>query len=180
MSEFEEKTVKSERIFDGNVIQVDVETVEVMDHRLQQRELVRHHGAVCMLPITDDGRIILVRQYRKALESDLWEIPAGKIESGETNLEKVAARELEEEIKCQAHLEKIMTFYPSPGFSSEALTLFLATDLRYLPQAKPRDVDEFMEVCALTLEEIAHLLEHEKIDGKTIIALQYYQLKLRS
>lgn len=179
MSEFEEKTINRKRIFTGKVIQVDVETVEVMDHTEQCRELVRHPGAVCMLPITRDGRIILVRQYRKAIESDLWEIPAGKIEASEDDLIEVARRELEEEIRCQGHLEEVMAFYPSPGFSSERLTLFTATDLVEIEQPKVRDADEFMEVRAFTMEEIATLLAHQKLDAKTIIALQYYQLKLR-
>lgn len=178
MSSFEEKTISEEMIFEGKVISVKKAMIEAQNHKHYPRELVFHPGAVCILPVCDDGTIILVKQYRKAIESELWEIPAGKIEKGETDLYQVACRELEEEIQCEATLKQLMSFYPSPGFSNEKLTLFLATNIKSVSSPKPCDEDEFIEVKRFKKEELVALYKEAKLDAKTIIALQYYFMQL--
>ena len=174
MPSFYEKTIKSETIFEGKVISVKKEWIEAKNKKIYPRELVLHRGAVCILPVLDDGRIILVKQYRKAIESELWEIPAGKIEVGETDLKAVATRELEEEIQKKGKLKEVMSFYPSPGFSSEKLTLFIATHLEEVENAHLGDEDEFLEIKAFDKQGLQTLMQTEKIDAKTMIALQYY------
>lgn len=179
MSEFEEKTLKKEIIYDGKIIEVQHLEVQTPDEKIAHREIVKHRGAVCILPVTAEGNIILVRQYRKAIEDDLWEIPAGKIEEGEKDLALVACRELEEEIQCKGILEQIMSFYPSPGFSNELLTFFIATNLEQVENPRPRDEDEFLEVRCFTMDEIETLFKNKVLDAKTMIALQYYKLQMR-
>ena len=123
---FEEKTMKSERIYEGKIVNLRVDTVELPDKKYSKREIVEHPGAVGIVPITEDGKIILVKQFRKAVEKPLLEIPAGKIEINEEPKE-TALRELFEETGYYSNnMEYIIEFYTSPGFSNEKIYLFLA------------------------------------------------------
>lgn len=165
-----EKTISSEMIYDGKVIKVKVDEVQLPNGKTAKREIVTHQGAVAVLPLTNDGKMIAVRQFRKPLEKTIVEIPAGKLEKGENPLD-CAIRELEEETGYKAHkLEHFSSFYTSPGFADEILHLYVATDL-YEGVLQP-DEDEFVETLHLTLEEAKELMAQGEIcDAKTVLAI---------
>jgi ADP-ribose pyrophosphatase len=165
-----ERTIASERIFDGRIIQLKVDDVLLPNGKTAKREIVHHPGAVAVLPLTDDGKMIAVRQFRKPLELTIVEIPAGKLEKGEDPL-ACAKRELEEETGYRAErFEHLSSFYTSPGFADELLHLYVATGLQ-AGETRP-DEDEFVEVLALTLDEAHELHRAGKIrDAKTVLAL---------
>ena len=179
MMEFEEKTLKRTEIFDGHIFKVVVDDVALPNHLGQaRRELVFHRGAVAVLAVTDDNKIILVKQYRKAIEKVSYEIPAGKLEVGENGSEQsVAARELEEETGYSGDFHQIYEFYTATGFCNEKIKLYQATHLQKVPSPRPKDDDEVLEILELTYQECMDLVESGAIeDAKTIIALQYYAL----
>ncbi|MEC1961090.1 ADP-ribose pyrophosphatase, partial [Bacillus subtilis] len=119
MKSLEEKTIAKEQIFSGKVIDLYVEDVELPNGKASKREIVKHPGAVAVLAVTDEGKIIMVKQFRKPLERTIVEIPAGKLEKGEEP-EYTALREPEEETGYTAKkLTKITAFYTSPGFADE-------------------------------------------------------------
>ena len=173
---YNEPTISSKPIFDGKVIKVKVDTVELPNGKHATRELVSHPGAVGVLAITDDQKIILVRQFRKPLEKMNLEIPAGKLEPNEDPME-CALRELKEETGYTAsNMTQITKFYTSPGFANEIIYLYHAEGLEN-GEATP-DEDEFVELVSLTLEEALQLIaEGEIVDGKTIIAIYYWQIE---
>ncbi|MCL6587214.1 MAG: NUDIX hydrolase [Anoxybacillus sp.] len=172
-----EKTIRQEKIFSGKVIQVYVEDVQLPDGNTSKREIVKHPGAVAILPLTNEGKLVLVRQYRKALERVLVEIPAGKLEKGEEPL-VTARRELEEETGYSAQsMRHLISFYTSPGFADELVHLYVAEGLVKLEEAAGLDADEFVDLLEVTLEEAVAMLEAKEIyDAKTAYALQYLQL----
>ncbi|MBM7648058.1 ADP-ribose pyrophosphatase [Bacillus ectoiniformans] len=178
MSKFEEKTIQSEQIFKGRIISLQVDEVEMPDGKHSKREIVKHPGAVAVLALTEEGKIILVEQYRKALERTLIEIPAGKLEPGE-EAETCARRELEEETGYQCgRMELLQSFYTSPGFADELVHLYIAEDLTRIEDGLSLDEDEFVELMEVTLEEAEQLLKEDRIyDAKTAYAIQYLQLK---
>jgi len=132
------------------------------------RAIVQHPGSAVMMAVDTRKRILLVRQYRLPARAYLWELPAGRLDEGETPL-KAARRELIEETGYRAkHWKKLVTFYPSPGFVAEKMTIFLATGLT-AGQATPMD-DERIETRWFTSEEIEQAIRSGKIiDGKTIL-----------
>lgn len=173
MSGLEEKTIRSQTIFDGKLIRVFLEEVELPDGRTSTREIVRHPGAVAVLAFTEEGKLVLVRQYRNPLKKTILEIPAGKLEPGEDP--KVCAfRELEEETGYRAEeMQPVISFYTSPGFADEIIHLFEARGLMK-GELNP-DTDEFVEVEELTLEEaFGKMKEGQICDAKTITALYYW------
>lgn len=178
MNKFVETTLSSKTLFQGRVIDLIVEEVKLPDGKTSNREIVKHPGAVAVIPITEDGNIIMVEQYRKALGRSIIEIPAGKLEKGEQP-ESTAIRELEEEtgFACQS-LTHIISFYTSPGFADEIIHLYLAEGLTKKEDKLDLDEDEFVEVMEVTLEEAIKLVKEQKIfDAKTAYAVQYLQLK---
>jgi ADP-ribose pyrophosphatase len=178
MNRLEEKTIKSEKIFSGRIISLQVDEVELPNGKTSKREIIKHPGAVAILPITDDGKIVMVEQYRKALERTLVEIPAGKLEKGE-DPEDSARRELEEETGyvC-ANLDWLISFYTSPGFADEIVHVYIATGLSKKENAAALDEDEFVNIVELSLTEAKQYIEAKKIyDAKTAYAVQYLELK---
>ncbi|MFS8541858.1 MAG: NUDIX hydrolase [Tissierellales bacterium] len=171
---FEEKTMKSEKIYEGKIINLRIDTVELPDKKYSKREIVEHPGAVGIVPITDDGCMILVKQYRKSVEKFLLEIPAGKIEINEEPKE-TGLRELAEETGYKANkMEYLFEFYTSPGFSNEKIYLFLATELEK-GEVKPES-DEYIKVEKYKIEELVDMVIRGEInDGKTIVAIFYAQ-----
>ncbi|WP_034429000.1 NUDIX hydrolase, partial [Caldisalinibacter kiritimatiensis] len=120
---FEEKTMKSEKIYEGKILNLRIDTVELPDKKYTKREIVEHPRAVAIVPITAKGEIILVKQYRKPVEKELLEIPAGKLEVGEEP-KTCAIRELKEETGVTANkLTYLFEFFTSPGFSNEKMYL---------------------------------------------------------
>lgn len=174
MSRLEEKTIRSTPIFDGHIIQVQVDEVELPNGKRANRELVKHPGAVSILALTEAKKIVLVRQFRKPLEKTILEIPAGKLEPGEDPA-VCAQRELKEETGYTAdHFYKVAGFYTSPGFADEYLHIYKAEGLKQ-GEAAP-DTDEFVETVELTLEEaFAHMAAGEIDDAKTVVALYLWQ-----
>ncbi|KPJ22231.1 NUDIX domain-containing protein [Streptococcus phocae subsp. phocae] len=177
--DFEEKTLKRQNIFEGHIFKVAVDDVELPNGLGQaKRELVFHRGAVSILAVTPDRDIIIVKQYRKAIEAVSYEIPAGKLEIGEAGSElEAAARELEEETAYSGDLTLIHEFYTAIGFCNEKIKLYLADDLKKVENPRPQDDDEVIEVLTLSYQECMNLVATGQIvDAKTIIALQYYAL----
>ena len=178
MTNLEEKTLQSEEIFSGKVISLHLQDVELPNGKQAKREIIKHPGAVAILAITHDDKVVMVEQYRKALERTIVEIPAGKLEKGEEPA-VCARRELEEETgyECE-HLELLTSFYTSPGFADEIIHVFLAKGLTKKENAAALDEDEFVNLEELTLEEAEQYVKEQKIyDAKTIFAVQYLQLQ---
>lgn len=177
--EFEEKTLKREIIYDGAIIKVAVDDVALPNGKEGKRELVFHNGGVGILALTPEGKAIFARQFRKALEKVILEIPAGKIEQEESDPLATAKRELEEETTYQAeNWTKITSMIPSPGFCNEVLHLYVARGLKKIENPLPQDEDEVLELVELTLAEAKDAIRNGTIcDAKTIIAIQYWELE---
>lgn len=169
---FKEETISSKNIFKGRILQLRVDTVRLPNSKESTREIVEHAGAVAILALDDAGNIILVRQYRKAVEQLLLEIPAGTLEVGEDPL-VCAQRELREETGFSADCwEEILSYYSAPGFCNEKLHIYLAKGLR--EGQMDTDEDEFVETVRMPLPKAYEMIfSGEIIDGKSIIALQY-------
>ena len=163
------KIIASQKVFDGRVFNVTVDTVREGE-RTYQREVVHHHGSAVILPAFDDGTVALVRQYRHPAVRYLLEAPAGTLDHGERP-EAGAARELEEELGLVAErLEKLSEFFVSPGFCEEKMWVFLATGLTDGKQHL--DPDEILDVVRLSLTDALEMITTGEIqDAKTIIAL---------
>ena len=167
--QFEEKTIERKEIYQGPIFQVVTDQVELPAGKGQaQRDLA----------VTDEQKLILVKQYRKAIERTSVEIPAGKLEKGENADPKAAAlRELEEEIGYTADLELLYDFYSAIGFCNERIKLYGATNLKKVENPRPQDADETLELLEVTLKEAKDLiLSGEICDAKTIMAIQYWDL----
>ncbi|RHW39426.1 NUDIX hydrolase [Lysinibacillus yapensis] len=172
MKKFEEKSFRSNSIFKGKVISLKVDDVILPNGKEAKREIINHPGAVAIIAITKEGKLVLVEQYRKALERSIIEIPAGKLEPGEKP-EITARRELEEETGYGAHqLTYLQTFATSPGFADEIVHLFVAQDLYKIEEKADLDEDEFVELMEVTVEEAEQLVQEQKIyDAKTAFAV---------
>jgi len=166
----EEQTVSSDRIYTGKVISLKVDTVEVPKKGYQKREIIEHPGAVGIVAITDDNKVLLVRQFRKAIEKVLWEIPAGKLEQGESPKD-CAIRELKEATGYSANnIKLIHKFYTSSGFSNQKIYVYLATDLEKGECCL--DEDEFLELHEVNLKDAYEMINKNDIeDAKTSIGL---------
>jgi len=176
MNTYEEKTIKRETIFEGKIISLHVDEVKLPNGNTSTREIVEHPGAVAVIAITDEDKMIMVEQFRKPLERSLVEIPAGKLEKGEDPIE-CAKRELGEETgyTCE-QIEHVTSFYTSPGFSDELLHIFLAKGLKKNSHLHLDD-DEFVNLLEVSYEEVQQLIKEQKIyDAKSIYAVQYWQL----
>ncbi|HLR72773.1 MAG TPA: NUDIX hydrolase [Pseudogracilibacillus sp.] len=178
MNKFTEKTLQTKEIFSGNIISVQVDNVLLPDGNESTREIVKHPGAVAIIAITDDDKIIFVEQYRKPLERSLIEIPAGKLEPNEQP-EITALRELEEETGYTTKkLDYITSFYTSPGFADEIMHIYYTNSITRLENPAELDDDEFVEVHYLTFDEAEQLIFEQKIyDAKTVYALMYLKNK---
>ena len=165
-----EKKVSSKQIFDGKVVKLFVDEVELPDGQIATREIVRHPGAVCVVPLTDEGEVVMVKQFRYPFEEVLLEIPAGKLEPGEDPLEAVK-RELEEESGAVAgKIEYIGELYTTVAIFDEKIQLYLATDLTFT-NAHP-DTDEFITSEKIPLSILINMVMNGEIkDAKTQIAL---------
>jgi ADP-ribose pyrophosphatase len=165
------------RAYSGKILNLDVDTVRFPDGSEGDLEIIRHPGAAAVVPLASspagsDPVVLLIRQFRYAAGGPLWEIPAGRLEAGETP-ETCAQRELREEAGLAAgRLERLTTIWTTPGFTDEAIHLFLATELVTVPSA--REPDEFIEVVPRPLSEVlVGIRDGEIRDGKTIAAILY-------
>ncbi|MBK6487643.1 MAG: NUDIX hydrolase [Gemmatimonadetes bacterium] len=167
----------SARVYSGRVLNLDVDRVRFPDGSVGELEIIRHPGASAVIPFAsdpagDDPQVLLIRQFRYAAERVIYEIPAGRLEPGETPL-ACAIRELREETGCTAaRVEPLITIYTTPGFTDEKIHLFMATGLTI--GASSPEADEFIEVVTIPLSEVLLMIERgEIVDGKTLIAILY-------
>lgn len=179
MKKFEEKTIQSNRLYEGKIINLKVDDVSLPNGKTSKRELIEHPGAVAVIAITSENKIIMVEQYRKALERSLVEIPAGKLEKGEAP-EFTAMRELEEETGYTADkLELIQSFSTSPGFADEVVHLYFAVGLKKSTNGAALDEDEFVELMEVSLEEAEEMVRNQRIyDAKTAFAVLWAKERL--
>lgn len=163
------KIINSQKVFDGRVFNVTVDTVREGE-RTYQREVVHHHGSAVILPVFDNGAVALVRQYRHPAMRYLLEAPAGTLANGERP-DAGAARELEEELGLFAdRMEKLSEFFVSPGFCEEKMWVFLATGLTEGKQQL--EDDEILDVVRMPIGDALEMITTGEIqDAKTIIAL---------
>lgn len=162
----------SERLFEGRIFDLVSESIQLPSGLRQELVVVDHPGAVCIAPVLASGELVLVRQYRHAAGDWLTEIPAGRLEPGESP-ETAARRELEEETGYRAaDWRRASDFLAAPGFCSEVLTLFLARDLTPVPGGGlPQDDDEELELVSLTPEAILAAAGDGTVqDAKTLVA----------
>ena len=161
-------------VFEGRVFSVEVARVRFPNGHEHEQEIVRHAASVVLIPVQDDGRVILVRQFRAPLRKETWELPAGSLDPGET-AEAAAARECEEEVGVRPRrLERIRGLFPAPGFCDEELIYFKATDLRRPAPGSPHrpDEDEDIHAQAFTVAEAnAMVARGEIVDLKTAYGL---------
>lgn len=167
--EFTEKQISREIKYQGKIVTVCLDRVELIDGRKTWREECLHPGGVAILPLLDSGEVILVRQHRYAYNKDLIEIPAGKLEPGEDPL-SCGIRELSEETGYSAdEIIPLGVAYPSPGYVNEKLHLYLARGLK--GGASHPDEGELLEVFTLPFEELLKKVMNDEIhDAKTVIA----------
>ena len=165
-----EKQLASKQIFDGKVVKLFVDDIELPNGKGAFREVVRHPGAVCVIPVTDEGEVIMVKQFRYPFSSVLLEIPAGKLEIGEDPLDAVK-RELEEESGVVAeNVEFIGMTYTTVAFTDEKIYTYMATGLSYT-ESHP-DEDEFLEVVKIPLDTLVEMVMTGEIkDSKTQVAI---------
>lgn len=160
----------SETVFEGRLYDVRLDTLRAPEGHTFRREMVYHPGAVCMVPLDADGRLLLVEQYRQGARKRLLEIPAGTLEPGE-DPEETAAREMREEVGMRAgRVEPLGGFWIAPSWATEYLHLYLCTELT--PDPLPGDEDEDIEVVRLSREEaLAAIDDGRIIDAKSIAGI---------
>jgi len=167
-----ERMLSSRRIYDGRILNLRVDEVEISNGRTAVREVIEHRSAVGILPITRTS-LLLARQFRYAVGEETLEICAGLVEEGE-DLEEAVAREMQEELGyLPENLSKIGSFYSSPGFSTEFFTLFFTIDP--IPSRRPQDDDEDVRCVEVPFEDVVPLLSKGAVrDAKTFAALSWY------
>ena len=159
------------RIFKGRVVTLDIDTVTLPNGATIELEMIHHPGAAAVVPMKEDGTVILIRQYRHAAGGYIYEIPAGKLHPGE-DPKLCAARELQEEIGYRADsLELLTSILTTPGFTDEVIHIYIGTGLTKGKQ--DLDHDEVIEIIELPLEKaLAQIIDGTIRDGKTIVGLQ--------
>lgn len=165
-----EKIITSKNVYDGRIVKLDINEVELPNGQIAKREVVSHKPGVSIVAIDDKNNFIFVKQFRSGIGDELIEIPAGLVENGE-NPKSAARRELQEEIGYDcSNLELLCSFYPSPGFCNEVTYIYLATNL--IKSSLPKDEDEFIELIRIPMAEIKSLHNKEyTVDGKTILGI---------
>lgn len=173
-----EVTESTETVFRGPIFRVEVSTVRLPDGKSARRDVVRHPGAVCVLPITKEGEVYLVRQWRAGYRGTMLEIPAGKLDPGETDTRKAAKRELREETGAiAARMTYLGEYYGSPAILEERIAMYLAEDLTF--GETDLDEDEFLAPVTMPLDALVREVLAGRIpDGKTqVAALRAYCMR---
>jgi ADP-ribose pyrophosphatase len=169
--------VKSSRVYTGKIVSLDVDSVRFPDGSIGELEMIRHSGASAIIPFLsdpqgEDPQVLMIRQYRYAADGYLYEIPAGRLDKGESPRD-CAARELKEETGCTAeHFDHLLTIYTTPGFTDEKIHLFMATGL--VAGETKHEVDEFLDLHPMRLSRALEMVEAGEIqDAKTVIGLLF-------
>ena len=172
---FIEDTINSEIVYEGPIFKIRKHRVNTVAGE-SVRDVLEHNGGVVMIAKTDDGKILMEKQFRKPLEKVILELPAGKLEAGEDPLE-AAKRELAEETGYRAQsVEYLMTYTPTCGYSNEYLHIYFCKDL--VPGEKNLDDTEAIDVIEYSTEELmSMIMSGEIMDGKTIIGILYAKEK---
>ncbi len=167
---YSEKQLTTNTVYEGRIVTVKNDTAELVNGSVVYREIVEHSGGVAIVPVDSNREVHMVRQFRYPMREELLEIPAGKLERGEDPYD-CAVRELSEETGCTAgRIVSLSEFYPSPGFSSEVLYIYLATDLT--PGEMNLDEDELLDVETIPLDDLVkRIMSGEIKDAKTIIGI---------
>lgn len=170
------KRTARDLVYKGTILDMYADTISVPNGNVVKWDFIEHKGAAAVVPVLDDGRIILVRQYRNALDRETLEIPAGGLNPNEPTIE-AAARELEEETGYKSsHLEPLINIATAVAFCNEIVDIYLATDLEKSEQRL--DEDEYIDVEAYYPNEIAEMIYSGKLqDSKTIAAVMAYIYK---
>ncbi len=165
-----ETTVASEPVFDGKIIKVKKDRAELENGEIVNRELVIHPGGVCIVPVTDNGEILMVKQFRYPFQTVLTELPAGKLEFGEDHRE-AGLRELKEETGAACEkFEYLGVCYPSVAYLTEKIHMYLATGLSFDKQHL--DEDEFLDVIKIKIEDAVEMVMNNELpDAKTQCAI---------
>ena len=169
--------VKSSRVYTGRIVSLDVDSVRFPDGSIGELEMIRHSGASAIVPFLsdpqgEDPQVLMIRQYRYAADGYLYEIPAGRLDKGESPRD-CAARELKEETGCTAeHFDHLLTIYTTPGFTDEKIHLYMATGL--VAGETKHEVDEFLDLHPMRLSRALEMVEAGEIqDAKTVIGLLF-------
>ena len=175
---FKEIQIDREEIFDGVIVHLVRDTVIIPNGARATREVCLHHGAVCVVPVTDEGEIIMERQFRYPFNEVLWEIPAGKLDKDEFDPLEAVKRELREETGYTAeNYTYIGDYYPSPAILSEKISMYIATGLKKGEQ--DLDEDESLDVSKIPFDDVVKMiLNNEITDGKTQAAVLKAKLVL--
>lgn len=162
--------IHSETLMKGRAFTIRRDTMKTPDGRETKFDIVEHGGSVIIIPVDDDGNLLFVRQYRHAAGMDLLELPAGT-RDGDEPFDQCAAREVREETGMEAGtLTYVGSFYLAPGYSTEYMGVFLATDLK--PNPLEADADEFLSVEKIPVKQALQMAEHgDMLDAKTLAAL---------
>lgn len=163
--------------YQGSILDVYQDSVRVPNGNIAKWDFIKHKGAAAVLPVTEEGKILMVRQYRNAIERDSIEIPAGGKNGVDEPTIVAAARELEEETGYKSDdLELLISTVPAIAYSSEVIDIYVARNLK--PSRQHLDEDEFVDVCEYTLDELCEMIYSCKIqDSKTIAAVMTYKAK---
>ncbi len=166
-----ETKLSSRTVYDGKILKLEVDEVRLPDGKNAVRECVRHCGGAAVL-LVKDGKVALVKQHRYLYGKDIYEIPAGKLETGEEPAVG-AKRECEEETGYSAEVEKLLEIYPSPGYTDEVIHIFLAKNARFVGQHA--DDGEFLTCEFVPIEKVVQMIESGEIcDAKTVAAMYKY------
>ena len=169
---FFEKKLQGTTVYDGKILKLEVDKVELPDGTTSKRECVRHSGGAAVLCVID-GKVLLVKQFRYLYGKEIYEIPAGKLEIGEVP-SIAASRELKEETGISADLIPYIKLYPTPGYTDEVIHIYLAKNCKGSGTQR-LDEGEFLSVCFKPLNEVLSLIESGEIcDGKTVAAIYKY------
>jgi len=161
-----------ERVFDGKVFDIDRDKVRIPNGRTVTVDVVRHPKSVVLIPVPEPGHVILIRQYRYAVNAFLWELPAGSVDEGETP-EQAAHRECHEEIgKVPATIVRMAAMFPTPGYCDEEMVFFRLSSLEEPTEAAALDEDEDIEARTFELHEAREMIRRgEIVDMKTVAGL---------